>query len=92
MKYRLIYTAGYTRRAKKIFKKHPELLRQYEKTLELLELNPQHPSLRYHALQGRLAGLSSVSINRSYRIVLALMIQAHDIILIDIGSHDAVYC
>ena len=47
MKYRLIYTAGYTRRAKKFFKKHSELLRQYEKTLELLELNPQHPSLRY---------------------------------------------
>ena len=95
MLYRLIYTDSYVRRARKFFKKHPQILGQYEKTLELLELNPHHPSLRLHSLQGQLSGLSSVSIkvtvNISYRIVLELMIQDSDIILVDIGNHDRVY-
>ena len=89
--YRLIYPDSYIRRAKKILRKHPEILSQYKKTLELLELNPNHPSLRLHGLQGRLSGLSSVSINMSYRIVLEIIIQDDDIILVDIGDHDHVY-
>jgi mRNA-degrading endonuclease YafQ of YafQ-DinJ toxin-antitoxin module len=91
MLYRLIYTDGYVRRARKFLKKHPQIIGQYEKTLELLELNPHHPSLRLHSLQGQLSGLSSVSINMSYRIVLELIIQDRDIILVDIGNHDNVY-
>lgn len=91
MTYRLIYTDSYVRRARKFLKKHPQITGQYEKTLELLELNPHHPSLRLHGLQGRLSGLSSVSINMRYRIVLELIIQQHDIILVDIGNHDHVY-
>ena len=91
MLYRLIYTDSYVRRARKFLKKHPQILGQYEKTLELLELNPHHPSLRLHSLQGQLSGLSSVSINMSYRIVLELIIQDSDIILVDIGNHDRVY-
>lgn len=91
MSYRLIYPDSYLRRAKKFLKKHPEIRGQYQKTLELLELNPHHPSLRLHRLQGRLAALSSVSINMSYRIVLEILIQDNDIILIDVGHHDHVY-
>ena len=64
----------------------------YRKTLLLLEANPRHPSLRLHALKGRLQGLHSVSINISYRITLELMlIDGQRLIPIDIGSHDAVY-
>lgn len=91
MLYRLIYTDSYIRRARKFLKKHPQIMGQYEKALELLELNPHHPSLRLHSLQGQLSGLSSVSINMSYRIVLELMIQDSDIILVDISNHDRVY-
>ncbi|MEX0740794.1 MAG: hypothetical protein WD071_15775 [Pseudohongiella sp.] len=91
MTYRLVYTDSYMRRARKFLKRHPQILGQYEKTLQLLELNPHHPSLRLHRLEGSLNGLSSVSINMSYRIVLALLIQDRDIILIDIGNHDQVY-
>lgn len=91
MSYRLIYTDSYIRRAKKFLKRHPQILGQYEKALQLLELNPFHPSLRLHVWQGPLSGLSSVSINMSYRIVLELLIQNSDIILIDIGDHDQVY-
>lgn len=91
MSYRLVYPQSYERRARKFLKKHPQLLGQYQKTLELLELNPHHPSLRLHSLRGQLSGLSSVSINMSYRIVLEFLIQEHDIVLVDIGNHDAVY-
>ena len=89
--YRLIFPDSYTRRARKFLKKHPQVIGQYEKTLQLLELNPFHPSLRLHALKGRMEGLSSVSINVSYRIILEFVIRGSDIILIDIGSHDQVY-
>lgn len=91
MTYRLIYTESYLRRAKKFLRRHPQILGQYEKALQLLELNPHHPSLRLHGLKGTLSGLSSVSINMSYRIVLELIIRDRDIILIDIGNHDSVY-
>jgi mRNA-degrading endonuclease YafQ of YafQ-DinJ toxin-antitoxin module len=91
MSYRLIYPDSYLKRAKKSLTKHPEISSQYQKTVELLELNPHHPSLRLHRLQGRLASLSSVSINMSHRIVLEILIRDNDIILIDVGHHDQVY-
>jgi mRNA-degrading endonuclease YafQ of YafQ-DinJ toxin-antitoxin module len=90
MPYALIYPDSYIRRAKKFLGKHPEIHNQYRKTLELLGLNPYHPSLRLQSLDGRLKGLSSVSINMSYRIVLELEIQDEVIILINIGNHDQV--
>ncbi|WP_339669003.1 plasmid stabilization protein [Dasania marina] len=91
MTYRIIYPESYLRRAKKFLKKHPEVHGQYQKTLQLLELNPYHPSLRLHSLHGRLKGLSSVSINISYRVVLEFQISEDGILLVDIGSHDQVY-
>ena len=91
MSYTLVFTESYNRRAKKWLKKHPELQGQYLKALQLLESNPFHPSLRLHALQGRLQGLHSVSINLSYRITLEMLISDREIVLVSIGSHDAVY-
>lgn len=87
----IIYTESYNKRAKKFIKKHPDLLSQYEKTLKLLEINPQHPSLRLHKLKGKLSELYSVSINISYRISIDFIIDGDMIIPIDIGSHDEVY-
>jgi len=87
----LIYTDSYLKRAKKFIKKHPELISQYEKTLKLLELNPKHPSLRLHKLNGKLVELYSVSINISYRISIDFLIEDNKIIPVDIGSHDDVY-
>ncbi len=87
----IIYTESYNKRAKKFIKKHPDLLSQYEKTLKLLEINPQHPSLRLHELKGKGSELYSVSINISYRISIDFIIEDDIIIPIDIGSHDEVY-
>jgi proteic killer suppression protein len=87
----IIYTDSYNRRANKFFRKHPELLGQYEKTVKLLEANPFHPSLRLHKLQGRLSELHSVSINMEYRISIFFIIEKDQIIPVDIGTHDEVY-
>jgi mRNA-degrading endonuclease YafQ of YafQ-DinJ toxin-antitoxin module len=91
MPFQLVFTDDYTRRALRFLKRHPDLKVQYAKTLALLEANPHHPSLRLHALAGRLAGLHSVSINLSYRITLELLIRDQQIIPINVGDHDAVY-
>lgn len=87
----LIFTEQYNRKAARFLKRHPELRQQYLKTLQVLELNPAHPSLRLHALRGKLEGLHSVSINLSYRITLELLIQGGQIIPVNVGDHDAVY-
>ena len=92
MSWTLLFTERYNRRAARFLQRHPELRDTYRKTLLLLEANPRHPSLRLHALKGRLQGLHSVSLNISYRITLELMlIDGQRLIPIDIGSHDAVY-
>jgi len=91
MTFTLTFTASYNRRAAKFLKKHPELKKQYLKTLQLLALNPYHPSLRLHALEGRLSELHSVSINLSYRITMELMIKDNEIIPVHVGTHDDVY-
>jgi mRNA-degrading endonuclease YafQ of YafQ-DinJ toxin-antitoxin module len=72
MAYSLVFTESYLRRVVILLRRHPELRKPYAKTLALLETNPHHPSLRLHALSGRLTGVYSVSINLSYRITLAV--------------------
>lgn len=91
MSFTLVFTDAYNRRAARWLKRHPDLRQQYLKTLQLLEANPFHPSLRLHALSGKLQGLHSVSINLSYRITIELLIQDEQIIPVNIGDHDAVY-
>ena len=89
--YTIIYPESYIRRARKFLSRNPDLARQYQKILELLEINPFHPSLRLHPLKGRLAGLHAVSINISYRITLELFIRENEIILVNVGTHEEVY-
>lgn len=91
MSFKLIFTDSYNRAALRWLKKHGDLTTQYLKTLKLLEANPHHPSLRMHALKGRLSGLYSVSINISYRITLEFLIREEEIILINVGDHDQIY-
>ncbi len=91
MAYKLIFTESYLKRAKKFATQHPELRGLYQKTLQLLEQNPFHPSLRLHALSGRLNGLYSISINLRYRLTIELLIDDECIIFINVGSHDEIY-
>ena len=91
MNYTLVFTDQYTLRATRFLKRHPQLREQYRKMLLLLQANPQHPSLRLHALAGKLSGLHTVAINLSYRITLELVIRERQIVPINVGDRDAVY-
>lgn len=88
---KIIYSGPYIKKEKKFIKKHPDLVQQYEKTIELLELNPHHPSLRLHKLTGKLSDLYSVYINITYRLSIEFLIQDEKIIPVDIGTHEEVY-
>ena len=91
MTWQHIFTEQYNRRAAKFLRRHPDVQAQYAKTLELLMLNPHHPSLRLHGLSGRLEGLQSISINLKYRVTIEMIITDTQIVLINVGDHDAVY-
>ena len=91
MSWTLVFTGQYEKRALHFLKRHPELEKQYLKTLQLMEANPFHPSLRLHPLAGRLSGLHSVSINLSYRLTLEFLIYDQEIIPVNVGDHDTVY-
>ena len=88
---KLLYTHSYEQKAKRFLRKHPELLKQYTKTLQLLELNPFHPSLRLHPFKTGSFDGYSVSINLSNRISLEFLVTENEILLINIGDHQEIY-
>ncbi len=88
---KIIYTDSYNKKAAKFIKKHPELINQYEKTLQLLELNPNHPSLKLHKLKGGLSELYAISINVNYRISMVIFMEKNAVVPVNIGSHEDVY-
>ena len=85
--YRIVYTDAYLQRARKFFKRRRSLLPLYEKAMSLLEIDPFHPSLRLHKLEGRLRELHSISINLSYRVVIHFLIAGREIVPVDIDDH-----
>jgi addiction module RelE/StbE family toxin len=91
MIYKIIIAESYLKKLKKFIKRHPEILERYVKTIEILETNPYHPSLRLHKLQGKLCEFHSISINMDYRVIIDFIIQDNEIIPVDIGTHDDVY-
>ncbi len=91
MHYKIVITQHYFKKLKRFIKKHPDIFDRYGKTMELLEIDPFHPSLRLHKLQGKLKEYYSVSITMNYRVVIDFIIEDGQIIPIDIGTHDEVY-
>lgn len=91
MSWTLATTAFFDRRVRKFLAKHPDLRPRLIETMEQLSADPFQPSLRLHPLTGKLQGMQAVSLTYSYRITLTLQITEHEILLLDIGSHDEVY-
>jgi mRNA-degrading endonuclease YafQ of YafQ-DinJ toxin-antitoxin module len=89
--YTLLWTAHFTRSAKKFAKRHPELRKKVAAILRDLEKDPFQPHLEYHHPGGRQTGIEAVSITDSYRITLTVVITKKEIMLLDIGAHDEVY-
>lgn len=90
MNWALTTTAAFDRRARKFLARHPELRPRFVETLTQLQANPFEPGLRLHALSDKFDGLQAVSLTYSYRITLTLRLSEHEILLLDIGSHDEV--
>jgi addiction module RelE/StbE family toxin len=60
---------------------------QYQKKVGLFIHEPFHPSLKTHALTGKLQGYYAFSINYSYRVVFQFM-NAKEVLFINIGTHE----
>ena len=91
MPYEIEYTQQYEKRLIKFLKKHKDIVERYKKTIQLMELDPFHPSLRLHVLKGKLSELHSVSIDIQYRISIEFYVKDNKIIPVNIGTHDDVY-
>jgi mRNA-degrading endonuclease YafQ of YafQ-DinJ toxin-antitoxin module len=89
--FKLIFTESYFKKEKTFLKKHNELTDKYKNILKLLELNPNHPSLKLHKLQGKFQDKYAISLTYSYRILLSFAVIENEILLIDIGNHGDVY-
>ena len=89
--YKLLFTDSYEEKVRKFLKKHPEIEKQYIKTLQLIELNPFHHSLRPHHFKTSNFEGYSVSINLSYRISLEFLVSEQEILLVNIGDHQDIY-
>lgn len=91
MTFTLVTTRHFERRARKFLRKHPNLKSTANNTLEQLIKDPFDPSLKLHALTGKLSGIQALSLTHSYRITLTIQITESEIILLDVGTHNDVY-
>ncbi|MBY0579257.1 MAG: hypothetical protein K2P57_09430 [Burkholderiales bacterium] len=91
MSWTLVTTVFFERRTRKFLTKHPDLRSRFIETMAQLRLDPFAPSLRLHALGGKLQGIQAVSLTYRFRIALTVQVTEGEILLLDIGSHDEVY-
>lgn len=89
--YEVVWTAAFTRAAKRFVQQHPELQERFIAVLRDLEHDPFQPHLKYHPLSGGLKGIGAISVTYNYRITFTLQVTEKEIILLDVGSHDEVY-
>jgi len=90
-RFTMVWTHTFVRTARKFLSRHPDLEGVFESALRQLESDPFAPRLRLHPLKGSHSGKHAVSLTCEYRIVLILHVTGSEIILLDIGTHDAVY-
>jgi addiction module RelE/StbE family toxin len=89
--YQIRKTDFFERKAKKFFRKQPQLITNFKSVVEKLSSDPFQPSLKSHKLSGELSEFYSCSLNYEYRVVFLFEIRDREIILSNIGSHDEVY-
>jgi addiction module RelE/StbE family toxin len=59
--------------------------------IELFQEQPFHPSLRNHALTGKMSGKRAIVIDYDTRIIFTERGSYQDVTLLDVGSHAEVY-
>lgn len=92
---KLIWSGTFVRSVKRIRKKHPTVVPDIEKSLNLLLENPFSPQLATHKLKGKLSGVWACNAGYDLRIIFDFIKndpgKEEDIFLISIGTHDEVY-
>ena len=92
---KLVWSPKFTRAAKKLAQRRPELLNAMEAALKQLEKEPYHPKLRTHKLSGDFEGCSACSAGYDLRIVFEFVrprkAAEMEIHLLNIGTHDEVH-
>ena len=86
----LVWDQAFKRKYKKTFSVNTELKKNFWEAISSFSQNPFDPKLRTHKLTGKLKGLWSFSVAYDCRVIFRF-INDHDVLLIDIGSHDEVY-
>ena len=89
--WKIVDTPYYRRALKRFLRKHPDLREAYDDVIRSPATDPHTPSLKLHALSGTHAGEYAVSITYRDRMTLTFVVIEHQIVLLDIGSHDDVY-
>ena len=84
MSNKLIFTASFIARAKQFLNARPELLPLYEKSLRILELQPDHPSLRFRQLQS--TDFYSIVICAAPTVVMKFLHEDASIIPVDLAE------
>lgn len=72
----------------KLKNKNTKLYKSIKRKLFLFKVNPKHPSLRLHKLQGDLKNVWSISVNMDFRL---LFVDDSNYYFFDLGSHSQVY-
>lgn len=85
--YRVKVSVKFEKQLTKLIKANKPLKDQTKKTIEMLSLSMEHPSLRLHKLGG--GNYWSVSVNKSIRIIARW--NEDSLYLLRIGTHEDVY-
>lgn len=81
---KLVFTERYSNRVRQFLRAHPEVETQYAKALQILQINPHHPSLRPQAFQGRLVGVQTIYLST---ISLEMLLNEDQVVLLNIASN-----
>ena len=91
----LVWSSSFVRAFKRAARRRPGLRTRVERTLRQLAEDPFQPSLRSHKLKGQLAGAWACSVGHDVRILFEFVENPatgeEEILLLTMGSHDAVY-
>ena len=93
MSYTLLRSSAFVRDARRLLRKHPDLIPHMLGTLELPQADPYAPSLKTHKLKGTLSTPWTCSGGYDLRIVFSFTRHAGSpaLLLESAGTHDEVY-
>jgi|GEM_PF-33689 addiction module RelE/StbE family toxin len=89
----LLQSAAFVRGARRLVKKHPEVVPTLEATLGALMEDAFQAGLKTHKLKGELAGSWACSVGYDLRLIFDFVEHegAEAILLQNVGTHDEVY-